>query len=212
MNSPALACTSSADRPGRYSADPMPKPVTPASNQLENVPALMPPTGRNRVPAGNTLRHAQSTAGENPSAGKIFKASAPARSAMNPSEGVATPGIQATRARLAVRMISGSTCGVTISRPPTRSTSATEPCVSTVPAPTTAWARAIPKAVSAVPTNMNVRSNTPGLSTQRVNLYGPSRDQETAESALLITDVDHDIIAPIGTSRYQSARARAVGI
>ena len=33
-----------------------------------------------------------------------------------------------------------------------------------------------------------------------------------SESALLITDVDHDIIAPIGTSRYQSARARAVGI
>ncbi len=53
---------------------------------------LMPPTGNTSADFGSTARHAFNTGGGSPSAGNIFRPSAPASSDANASVGVATPG------------------------------------------------------------------------------------------------------------------------
>ena len=87
---------------------------------------------------GSTARSDFITDGELPSAGKSFKASAPARMAPNASVGVAKPGIQVRSHVLARRMIVSSACGITIKRPPASETVSTCSGCNTVPAPMSA--------------------------------------------------------------------------
>src|SRR5215831_10252136 len=91
-NACAFADTCSAGSPGRYSDDPRPNPAAPAATYSVMASGVMPPTGKNRVAGGNTLRNARSTFGVSISAGNSLSASAPWASAANPSVGVAIPG------------------------------------------------------------------------------------------------------------------------
>ena len=73
------------------------------------------------------------------SAGNSFSPSAPAFSAAKPSDGVITPGSDASPAAFAARTTSASKFGATTSLPPASFTRATSAASSTVPAPTSAW-------------------------------------------------------------------------
>ena len=95
----------------------------------------MPPTGKKRVPSGNTLRIARNTVGGSSSAGNSFSPSAPLASAANPSLGVAMPGMLTSPDVFVARITCVSTCGVTINLPPASATSYTSAAFITVPAP-----------------------------------------------------------------------------
>ncbi len=88
--------------------------------------------------AGSTARSDFSTDGELPSAGKSFKASAPAKMAPKASVGVAKPGTHVRSRVLARRMTVSSACGITMKRPPASSTASTWSGRKTVPAPISA--------------------------------------------------------------------------
>src|SRR5262245_43519837 len=76
------------------------------------------------MPAGPTTEH-----------GKIFSPSAPALSAAKHSEGVRTPGHEASFNALVSATTSESKLGETMIRPPALATSRTSCAVRTVPAP-----------------------------------------------------------------------------
>ena len=81
-------------------------------------------------------------------AGKNLRLEAPALAASSASVGVKTPGIVTMPRARALAMISGSTLGVTRSRPPTSWSRSTASRVRTVPAPTRIPAGAFLTAIS----------------------------------------------------------------
>ena len=81
-------------------------------------------------------------------AGKNLRLEAPALAASSASVGVKTPGIVTMPHARALAMISGSTLGVTRSRPPTSWSRSTASRVRTVPAPTRIPAGAFLTAIS----------------------------------------------------------------
>src|SRR3954452_16620979 len=113
----------------------MPNPVIPALNHSPKFAGPAPPTAYIAVCAGKTARMALMPAGPITEHGKIFKPSAPALRAPKHSDGVRTPGHEASFNALVAATTSASKLGETMIRPPALATSRTSCAVRTVPAP-----------------------------------------------------------------------------
>ena len=121
--------------PGLYKAVPTPKPLALADIQVAKFSGATPPTAYTCVPTGSTARKARSPSVPRTEHGNILSPSAPALSAAKHSDGVSTPGQDASPRAFVARTTSASKFGETTILPPASATARTSSLVRTVPAP-----------------------------------------------------------------------------